>query len=142
MAAATIATGLLEKAIDEVIRGLKHKNEPRKNIMQVTGDMSETFKIRVETPEVLMLQIQKPGQVTLSLVRSGSFAAHVEGEVTHFVASGDVVCQLSYRSDKGGYENSFSVTNGDILGIGMETHHFSSAVVGQGSSEMDVTLKY
>ena len=141
-ATAAIVAGVLQKALDEAIKGLKHKNNVHENIMQVTGDMSETFKIRVETPEVLILKIQKPGQVTLSLVRSGSFAAHVEGEVTHFVASGDVVCQLSYRSDKGGYENSFSVTNGDILGIGMETHHFSSAVVGQGSSEMDVTLKY
>lgn len=50
-ATAAIAAGILQKALDEAIKDLKHKN----NVMQVTGDMSETFKIRVETPEVLIL---------------------------------------------------------------------------------------
>lgn len=141
-ATAAIAAGILQKALDEAIKGLKHKNNVHKNIMQVTDGMSETFKIRVETPEVLILKIQKPGRITLSLVRSGIFTAHVDGTVSHIVASEDVVYQRSYRSDKGGYANSFSVTNGDILFIAMEAHHFCSEVLGQGSSEMDVILKY
>ena len=134
-ATAAIAAGILQKALDEAIKDLKHKNNVHKNIMQVTGDMSETFKIRVETPEVLILKIQKPGRITLSLVRSGIFTAHVDGTVSHIVASEDLVYQRSYRSDKGGYENSFSVTDGDILSIAIEAHHFCSAVLGQGSSD-------
>lgn len=141
-ATAAIAADILQKALDEAIKDLKHKNNVHKNIMQVTGDMSETFKIRVETPEVLILKIQKPSRITLSLVRSGIFTAHVDGTVSHIVASEDVVYQRSYRSDKGGYENSFSVTDGDILSIAIEAHHFCSAVLGQGSSEIDVILKY
>lgn len=58
------------------------------------------------------------------------------------MASEDLVYQRSYRSDKGGYENSFSVTDGDILSIAIEAHHFCSAVLGQSSSEIDVILKY
>ena len=140
--AAAATVGMIGKAFDEGIKGLKHKNNVRQNIMPVSGDMRETFKIRVETPEVLILKIQKSGRIKLSLVRSGAFTAHIEGMVSHIVSSEEVVYQRSYRSDKGGYEHALNVSSGDVISIAMEAHHFVSAVVGQGSSEMDFKLEY
>ena len=130
------------KAMDVGVNGLVHKNNVRKNILQVTGNMEETFKIRVESPEVLILKIQKSGGIKLSLIRSGAFTAHVEGTVSHIKSSEEIVYQRSYRSDKGGYENNLNVSEGDVLSISMEAHHFCSAVIGQGSSEMGYSLKY
>ena len=132
----------LNKAFEEGIRGLQHRNDVRKNILQVSNDMTETFKIRVETPEVLILKIQKSGNIKLSLVRSGAFTAHIEGTVSHFTTSEDLAYQRTYRSDKGGYEHSLNVSSGDVLSIAMEAHHFVSAVVGQGSSEIELKLLY
>ncbi len=136
------AVAVLAKAFDEGVKGLQRKNDVRKNILEVNGNMKEMFKIRVETPEVLILKIKRSGSIKLTLVRSGAFTAHIEGTVSHIKSSQEVVYQRSYRSDKGGYENSLSVSSGDVLSIAMEAHHFSSAVFGQGSSEMDLKLEY
>lgn len=139
VAAAVLAT----KAFEVALKGLVYKNDVRKNVMQVRGNMKETFKIRVESPEALILRIHKSGTIKLSLVRSGAFTAHVEGTVSHISSkSQEVVFQRSYRSDKGGCEMSLSVQDGDVISIAMEAHHFVSAVIGQGSSEMELNLQY
>jgi hypothetical protein len=135
----------MDRAFTEARKGLQHKNDVAKNILPVSDDMRETFKIRVESPEVVILKIQTSGCIKLSLLRSGAFTAHVQGTVSHVrvvESSEEVLYQRSYRSDKGGYENSFNVTSGDVISIMMEAHHFVSAVVGQGSSEMELNITY
>ena len=136
------ATAVVTLGVSEALKSLTKKNDVRENILSVSRDMHETFKIRVESPEVLILKIQKSGHVTVSLQRSGAFTAHVEGTVSHITSSESVAYQRSYRSDKGGYEHTLSVSKGDVISIGMGAHHFCSALVGQGSSEMDVNITY
>ena len=130
------------KIFEEAVKGLQHKNAVSKNVLTVSENLNETFKIRVESPEVLILKIQTSGRITLSLVRSGAFTAHVEGIVSHVKSSQEVVYQRSYRSDKGGFEHSLVVTSGDVISVTMQAHHFVSAVVGQGSSEVQLSIKY
>ena len=142
MAVAAGVTAALTVALQEAKNGLQHKNAARENIMQLEGSMKETFKIRIETPEVLAFNIRKSGHVSITLIRSGAFTAHVEGVLTHIDSSGNKVYQRSYRSDKGGYSQKLTLSKGDAVVITMEAHHFVSAVVGQGSSEMDVILQY
>lgn len=136
------ATAVVTLALSEAIKSLNKKNDLRQNVLGVSGNMHETFKIRVESPEVLILKIQRSGQVTLSLQRSGAFTAHIEGTVSHITSSESVAYQRSYRSDKGGYQHTLNVSTDDVISIGMEAHHFTSALVGQGSSEMKVSITY
>ena len=142
MAVAAGVTAALTVALKEAKNGLQHKNPARENIMQVEGSVRETFKIRVETPEVLAFNIKKSGDVSITLIRTGAFTAHVEGVLTHIDSSGNKVYQRSYRSDKGGYSQNHCLGKGDAVVITMEAHHFVSAVVGQGSSEMEIILQY
>ena len=130
------------KFLEEAFRGLQHKNGVKYNVRPVNSDMAKEFQIDVPSPQVLTLNIETPGRITLSLVRSGAFTAHVEGTVSYFKSSQDVpYYQSAYRSDNG-FEHSLDVTSGDVISISMEAHHFASAVVGQGSSEMELSIKY
>ena len=142
MIPAMTAAGVVGLGVSEAIKSLTKKNDLRQNVSAVSGNKRETFKIRVESPEVLILKIQRSGEVTVSLQRSGAFTAHIEGTVSHITSSESVAYQRSYRSDKGGYQHTLHVSNGDVISIGMEAHHFCSALVGQGSSEMDVSITY
>ena len=122
--------------------GLQRKNAVRSIVRRLNSDMTETFQIDVASPVVLIFNIETPGRITLSLVRSGAFAANVEGTVSYYKSSQEVAYyQSAYRSDRG-FEHSFDVTSGDVISVSMETHHFVSAVVGQGSSEMKLSIKY
>jgi len=100
------------------------------------------YKIRVESPEILSLEVNKSGELTLQLIRSSSALpfAHIEGVVAHWKEKKEF--SRSYRSDKGGFKRKFSVDVGDTIIISMAAHHFSSAVFGQGSSEMDIMINY
>lgn len=107
---------VFQKAFDEGISCLKHKNNVRKNIMEVScRNLSEILYIDVETPEVLMLKIQMNRRIELSLVRSRSNTGRVEGTVIHIRAlTGQVVYQRSFKSDKY-YKTSFEVRYGDVV---------------------------
>ena len=134
----------LRMIFEEAVRGLQHQNAVKTNVRPLKSDMTEKFQIDVPSPVVLILNIETPGRITLSLVRSGAFAAHVEGTVSYYKSSWDeevAYYQSAYRSDRG-FEHSFDVTSGDVISVSMETHHFVSAVVGQGSSEMKLSIKY
>ena len=132
----------LRMIFEEAVRGLQHQNAVKTNVRPLKSDMTEKFQIDVPSPVVLILNIETPGRITLSLVRSGAFAAHVEGTVSYYESSQEVAYyQSAYRSDRG-YEHSFDVTSGDVISVSMEAHHFARAVVGQGSSEMKLSIKY
>ena len=96
MAASLAAAGQAERALQEIITGLKHKNNVCQNIMEVSGRMHETFKVHVETPEVLILRIQESGSAQLTLICSVAFTAHMEGSFSHQNSSGNLVYQHTY----------------------------------------------
>ena len=129
--------------VRELVGKLQAKNEVRENFMTVSTNHRETFKVRVESPEILVLKLTKPGSARVTLLRpdSASSAAHMEGVIKHLRAE-EVLYSRTYRSDKGGYANTFEVQENDHLVITLEAHHFVSAVVGQGSTEMDVEVLY
>ena len=134
-----------EKAFEEARRGFQYRqyrDNATRRVHQVSEDMNEMYQIRAREPVVSLYKFSTPGQITLSLKRSSIFVAHVEGIVCHVTNTGSISYQMRYRSDGGGFETTLDVKAGDVIGIGMELHHFVSEVVPHGTSEMDVTVTY
>ena len=130
--------------VKDIIGCLKSKNPVKENLIQITSDHEEMFKVRVESPEVLVIGLNKGGNIKVRLNRSASAyrLAHMEGVLTHLNTSGNKKFSRSYRSDKGGYEVTLSADKDDVLVITLTAHHFCSAFIGQGSTEMDITVTY
>uniref|UniRef100_A0A7M5V0U4 Uncharacterized protein n=1 Tax=Clytia hemisphaerica TaxID=252671 RepID=A0A7M5V0U4_9CNID len=142
--AEAVVTAAIGATVKEIIGAIKTKNPVRENVLQISSNYHEMFKVRVESPELLLIKLNRGGNLKVQLVRSDSAlgTAHMEGVFNHLNSKGGKKFARSYRSDKGGFNTRLSADAQDVLVITLEAHHFCSALIGQGSTEMDISVSY
>ena len=124
----------------EMVQKLINKDPVETNC--ISSDHTCFIEITKSNAKSYMFEFGKPGKVQLKINRTSAFIAHAEVSIVHFRDENIVAVLPKARSDKGGVNMTFEIEENDKIKIYFETHHFVSAILGVGSTNVQVDFNY